>query len=603
MGIFRQFPYSNFHEMNMDWIIAEVRRLIDEWAHYYADWESWKGDITEIVNNLLAWFDNLDVQEEVNNKIDEMVESGELLALIAPFLPWVTPEMFGAVGDGVTDDTQAFYDAFDTGRPVHCSDVTYAVSTINISKSAYLTGTNYTIKALGNNDWNTVFNASNIDNFIIENAEIIGNGLPLSTTVYHTVFKMNNVKNIDISNCHIHDFYNRTPEIVGTVNERTAVIFTIVDYEKLNISNCTINNCVGGEFAYASCTTKAKADLARCNFSNNYMYDITDVGNIKANSFNFFGGNVTIRDNRIDNYKTDYTYFNLAGINVECTRNIITNGSASDVFDTYEAGYLYSDTLTIKDNNIICKNAIMCRFKGKTLIIENNYFKGKAVLFGTGCVRSSGTIFPFETLFSYDGAFITVINNNFNVAYVDAGIQHTTPFMPWAIGSYSALLDGGIADNIIISNNIVDMTDRPLNITHSTKSAFVELWNNFNNITIENNMLINPVRMEISATLYFWVVVLATLDRTIRKMVFQNNTLADTTLNSQSFYFKKETGMGDNTPLLDYGIDLGNVDADGGIDSNISNAGNMVIQNFLTMRTSTVSGVVNHYIIPINTTP
>ena len=49
MGIFRQFPYSNFHEMNMDWIIAEVRRLIDEWARYYADWESWKGNITEIV--------------------------------------------------------------------------------------------------------------------------------------------------------------------------------------------------------------------------------------------------------------------------------------------------------------------------------------------------------------------------------------------------------------------------------------------------------------------------------------------------------------------------------------------------------------------------
>ena len=38
MGIFRQFPYSNFHEMNMDEIIKIVKNMLEEWATYHATW-------------------------------------------------------------------------------------------------------------------------------------------------------------------------------------------------------------------------------------------------------------------------------------------------------------------------------------------------------------------------------------------------------------------------------------------------------------------------------------------------------------------------------------------------------------------------------------
>lgn len=27
MGVFEQFPYTNFHELNLDWIIAELKKL------------------------------------------------------------------------------------------------------------------------------------------------------------------------------------------------------------------------------------------------------------------------------------------------------------------------------------------------------------------------------------------------------------------------------------------------------------------------------------------------------------------------------------------------------------------------------------------------
>lgn len=41
---------------------------------------------SEVVEELKNWFENLDVQEEINNKLDEMAESGELERIIAQYL-------------------------------------------------------------------------------------------------------------------------------------------------------------------------------------------------------------------------------------------------------------------------------------------------------------------------------------------------------------------------------------------------------------------------------------------------------------------------------------------------------------------------------------
>ena len=63
----------------------------------------------ETYSLLLEWvnsyFDRLDVQDEINYKIDELVTNGTLLKILAELIGYVTPEMFGCVGDGITDDT------------------------------------------------------------------------------------------------------------------------------------------------------------------------------------------------------------------------------------------------------------------------------------------------------------------------------------------------------------------------------------------------------------------------------------------------------------------------------------------------------------------
>ena len=79
MGIFRQFPYSNFHDMNMDQIIKIMREMQDEWAATKQEWS----DVEAFINN---YFDTLDVSEEVLHALQRMAASGELGTIIDPVI-------------------------------------------------------------------------------------------------------------------------------------------------------------------------------------------------------------------------------------------------------------------------------------------------------------------------------------------------------------------------------------------------------------------------------------------------------------------------------------------------------------------------------------
>lgn len=77
MGIFQQFPYSNFHEFNLDQIIKIMREMQDEWTATKAEWASYK----EFIDN---YFENLDVSEEVLAALRTLADTGELNTIMDP---------------------------------------------------------------------------------------------------------------------------------------------------------------------------------------------------------------------------------------------------------------------------------------------------------------------------------------------------------------------------------------------------------------------------------------------------------------------------------------------------------------------------------------
>lgn len=96
--------------------VANVETNVDSLAVSYENLQNYVNEKIESIENYVNdYFDNLDVQKEINNKLDEMITDGTMTRIVGSVFGVITPQMFGAVGDGVTDDSTAFQECVNYG--------------------------------------------------------------------------------------------------------------------------------------------------------------------------------------------------------------------------------------------------------------------------------------------------------------------------------------------------------------------------------------------------------------------------------------------------------------------------------------------------------
>jgi hypothetical protein len=194
-------PYSNFHELNQDWFLDQFNKLVEQWKAMQKNFDSLEDAFNDLKSYVQDYFKNLDVQDEINNKLDEMYNNGDFNALLSLFIPYVTPEMYGAIGDGVTDDSEKIQNCIN-------SAIIKNVSVLFMSKK-YKCDNEITItdKVLINgNGASLIFNSNGIN----VNPKTLTNGITILNLTIDNIsgfgIKLNNairsiIENIFITNC------------------------------------------------------------------------------------------------------------------------------------------------------------------------------------------------------------------------------------------------------------------------------------------------------------------------------------------------------------------------------------------------------------------
>ena len=83
---FDAYPYTNFHNVNLDWVLQAVKawgKTVEKNDELYTELNAAFNDFKKFVQDYLA---ELDVSEEIDAKLDQMLEDGTLTPYFAPYI-------------------------------------------------------------------------------------------------------------------------------------------------------------------------------------------------------------------------------------------------------------------------------------------------------------------------------------------------------------------------------------------------------------------------------------------------------------------------------------------------------------------------------------
>ncbi len=81
-----KYPYTDFHELNLDWFMGEFKKLV-------AEWEETKGEWNTLHDYVQNYFESLNVQTEIDNKINAMILDGTFADIVSPFVTAALPAL------------------------------------------------------------------------------------------------------------------------------------------------------------------------------------------------------------------------------------------------------------------------------------------------------------------------------------------------------------------------------------------------------------------------------------------------------------------------------------------------------------------------------
>ena len=77
--------YTNFHELNQDWFLNEFNKVLKEWTEMKKSFSNLNDAFNDLHDYVHDYFKNMDVQKEIDNKLDAMAKDGSLYSIIRKY--------------------------------------------------------------------------------------------------------------------------------------------------------------------------------------------------------------------------------------------------------------------------------------------------------------------------------------------------------------------------------------------------------------------------------------------------------------------------------------------------------------------------------------
>lgn len=463
----KNFPWTDFQDLNLDWILRKIKELT--------------------IVDLPALDKKID---NVYQYIEENLP--EIVAQIATVV--IDVKAAGAVGDGVTDDTDAIKNAIAMGKIIFFPPGTYCFQSISVDKplAVWGSGDQSILQPIHKhsltNQTYCLFDFH--DTAYISDLQIRPNNSVVSETgtKYPTeaALRATNAPHIHIERVRFENFFGYY---------RNSQPFEFSDREGLAIGfhNCLevcFNDCHFGTYGAEELVWisqnrsnygRGKHTFHNCEFGpkNN-----TDSGSY----LNILGGEMDFSNN----YLHDINLINADGdvgfslLNIFCPwtdfhDNIFKNIKSGDYCGFSEGYYNKLEYLKISNNVFSGQTTRGCQFMARRAEFTNNYIESAIVIrtwtetvlpsYNTYCVDMS-TVFDFED--------INISNNHFVVKEAPIPLTLSAMTSPVAIGQSPS---NGMAKGTVLSfiDNIVDYDD------NATTTNVLFIYSSFNKAVVKGN--------------------------------------------------------------------------------------------------------------------
>lgn len=441
MFIWRNYPWTNFNELNLDWIMRILKEVQ-----------------TEAIPALDEKIDN--VYEYIRENLPEIIAS--ITSAV------IDVKAAGATGDGTTDDSDAIHNALAMGDILYFPEGNYRFRDIEVNKPVYIIGNHATLTPIhkhpNTNQSHCMFkfyDHTYIQGIIFshDNSVVSQSGTKYITEAAVQVYGS---ECVIFNDCHIRDFFELYRDSVSSVlfEDRQGMFLYTRDCENVTFYNCEFNDFGGQELIWMSQQRGRYADgfitIDSCQFLDRNSGDA-------GSALNVLGGTLAFSRNQGRNYNNVYTggtdggsIFNFLCPYVNITDNVFTNCYCGNFFDLSE-GYYNKVDFALVANNIFegnCKQGI--RALAKELYVRGNTFEGEKMVHTFTCNSTPSSGIPYHvsdaTLYEFDVMEIT--DNTFVCKKNPFNIVPTTNEMPIFLGqTQDASGSRAVTKQVDIRNN------------------------------------------------------------------------------------------------------------------------------------------------------